>query len=80
MYQMHIYGKTREKKRTGHPSSVVLRKRTVETANFEALLVELATRGLGSHAAAERGGALANNLGAALGHEGGVVVDAKHGK
>lgn len=55
-------------------------ERTVETADFEALLVELASRGLSRHAAAERGGALADDLGAALWNERGVIVDAEDGE
>lgn len=55
-------------------------ERTVETADFEALLVELASRGLSRHAAAERGGALADDLGATLWNERGVIVDAEDGE
>ena len=54
--------------------------RTGEAVLAQDLRVEGAPGGLGGHAslAAERGGELAGDLGAALGHQRGVVIDAQH--
>ena len=61
--------------------SAAARARTGEEAVLaQDLRVEGAPGGLGGHAslAAERGGELADDLGAALGHQRGVVIDAQH--